>query len=178
MKLNKEQETYIEEKLNALSKSKFRSSFHLRNYMIDMIKEKGMDTIEKHCIDFIEKNLFRITSEKYEKEDDDSVVLFCASSVSEEVHQAGLEIRRLLAENKDLQFRDIAFVSGDIEGYAPYIESEFQKMGIPYYIDRTSGIKLNPMVDVVYEYTDASGETVTETVQEVFYGAYNELAEK
>ena len=105
-------------------------------------------------IDFIEKNLFRISPEKYEKEDDDSVVLFCASNVSEEVHQAGLEIRRLLAENKDLQFRDIAFVSGDIEGYAPYIETEFQKMQIPYYIDRTSGIRLNPLIEGVRSVID------------------------
>lgn len=105
-------------------------------------------------IDFIEKNLFRISSEKYEKEDDDSVVLFCASNVSEEVHQAGLEIRRLLAENKDLQFRDIALVSGDIEGYAPYIETEFQKMQIPYYIDRTSGIRLNPLIEGVRSVID------------------------
>lgn len=105
-------------------------------------------------IDFIENNLFRISSEKYEKEDDGSVVLFCASSVSEEVHQAGLEIRRLLSENKVLQFRDIAFVSGDIEGYAPYIETEFQKMGIPYYIDRTSGIRLNPLIEGVRSVID------------------------
>ena len=43
--------------LNRLSKSKFRSSFHLRKYMFDYIKDKGLDTIEKHTIDFINKNL-------------------------------------------------------------------------------------------------------------------------
>ena len=105
-------------------------------------------------IDFIEKNLFRINSEKYEKESDDSLTLFCASSISEEVHQAGIEIRRLLGENKDLQFRDIAFVTGDIEGYAPSVESEFGKMGIPVFIDRTSGIRLNPLMEGVRSVID------------------------
>jgi len=57
MKLNKIQEEYINEKLKSLEKSKFRSSFHLRKYMLKMIEEKGMDTIEKHCEDFIQKNI-------------------------------------------------------------------------------------------------------------------------
>ena len=57
MKLNKIQEEYIEERLKQLKKSKFRSSFHLRKYMHKMIEEKGIDVIEKHCEDFIEKNL-------------------------------------------------------------------------------------------------------------------------
>ena len=51
---------YINNKLNALSKSKFRSSFHLRKYMIDYINNKGMNTIESHTEDFIEKNLSKL----------------------------------------------------------------------------------------------------------------------
>lgn len=40
-----------------LSKSKFRSSFHLRKYMIDYVNEKGLDVIESHAYDFINKKL-------------------------------------------------------------------------------------------------------------------------
>ena len=43
--------------LDKLSKSKFRSSFHLRKYMINYIDDKGIDTIKKHAYDFIEKRL-------------------------------------------------------------------------------------------------------------------------
>jgi len=57
MELNQTQKLYIRKKLDSLSKSKFRSSFHLRKYMINMIDEKGINTIEKHCEDFINKNL-------------------------------------------------------------------------------------------------------------------------
>ena len=39
--------------LEKLSKSKFRSSFHLRKYMIDYIDEKGIDKIREHAYDFI-----------------------------------------------------------------------------------------------------------------------------
>ena len=47
----------IYKKLNELSKSKFRSSFHLRKYMINYIDEKGMNIIKKHTIDFINQKL-------------------------------------------------------------------------------------------------------------------------
>ena len=43
--------------LNNLSKSKFRSSFHLRKYMIDYINDKGTDTIKKHAQNFISERL-------------------------------------------------------------------------------------------------------------------------
>ncbi len=43
--------------LDRLSKSKFRSSFHLKEKDIIYIKEKGIDTIRKHAYDFIKKRL-------------------------------------------------------------------------------------------------------------------------
>ncbi len=47
----------INEKLNALSKSKFRSSKHLTKKEILYTKEKGLDTIKKHAYDFINARL-------------------------------------------------------------------------------------------------------------------------
>lgn len=43
--------------LDSLSKSKFRNSFHLNKKMKDYVKEKGMDVIEIHAYDFINKRL-------------------------------------------------------------------------------------------------------------------------
>ena len=50
-------EKYIESKLYSLSKSKFRSSFHLNSKMKDYIKEKGIDKIKSDTYDFITKRL-------------------------------------------------------------------------------------------------------------------------
>ena len=47
----------INEILTRLSKSKFRSSFHLRKYMIKYIDDKGLDTIKEHTYDFIKTRL-------------------------------------------------------------------------------------------------------------------------
>ncbi len=43
--------------LDKLSKSKFRSSFHLRKYMIEYIDDKGLEVIRSHAYDFIKKRL-------------------------------------------------------------------------------------------------------------------------
>ena len=43
--------------LDNLSKSKFRSSFHLRKYMISYIDEKGFKKRKEHAYDFITKRL-------------------------------------------------------------------------------------------------------------------------
>ena len=43
--------------LDRLSKSKFRSSFHLNNKMKDYVNDKGLDKIREHTLDFICKRL-------------------------------------------------------------------------------------------------------------------------
>ena len=47
----------MEDILYKLSKSKFRSSFHLKEKDIVYIKEKGMDKIREHAYDFITQRL-------------------------------------------------------------------------------------------------------------------------
>ena len=47
----------IDDVLKSLSLSKFRSSFHLRKYMIEYIDDKGLDVIREHAHDFIVKRI-------------------------------------------------------------------------------------------------------------------------
>lgn len=46
-----------ENMLEKLSKSKFRSSFHLTKYMRVYIDQKGLEIIKKHAYDFINNRL-------------------------------------------------------------------------------------------------------------------------
>ena len=57
MELNNKQIEYINNKLKSLSKSKFRNNFHLRKYMINYIKEKGLGKIEEHTRELLIKNI-------------------------------------------------------------------------------------------------------------------------
>lgn len=43
--------------LNALSKSNFRSKFHLKQKDKDYVKDKGIEKIREHAYDFINKRL-------------------------------------------------------------------------------------------------------------------------
>ena len=95
----------------------------------------------------LEQNLFRYDVKAFEGEQD-SIHLMEATTPAEEVHQVGLAILELV-RTKDMAFRDIALISGDLESYAPHIEMEFAQMEIPCYIDRTRGIVLNPMIEYI-----------------------------
>lgn len=60
----------IDEALEKLSKSKFRSSFHLKEKDIEYINKVGMDKIKQHAKDFIKKDLhhntFPMTESKHQ----------------------------------------------------------------------------------------------------------------
>lgn len=95
----------------------------------------------------LEENLFRYRFAPYDKPTEE-IRMFCAMTPGDEVRQAGLEMKRLVRE-EGLAFRDIAVITGDLEGYAPYVESEFAQMEIPCFVDRTRGIVLNPMTEYI-----------------------------
>lgn len=50
--------------INKLQKSKFRSSFKLKQKDIDYINEKGMPMIKRHAVDFINQKLAPANPEK------------------------------------------------------------------------------------------------------------------
>lgn len=55
--MNHAEEKIIAYKLTQVSKSTFRSRFHLTKKDKDYIQQKGLDTIEKHAQDFISLRL-------------------------------------------------------------------------------------------------------------------------
>ena len=51
------EEEFIKNQLEALSKSKFRSSFYLKEKDKKYIEDKGLDKIKEHAYDFIKNRL-------------------------------------------------------------------------------------------------------------------------
>ncbi|MDR2043287.1 MAG: exodeoxyribonuclease V subunit gamma [Clostridium sp.] len=93
----------------------------------------------------LERQIFRYQVKAFAQKQD-SVRLFEATSPQEEVHQAGLLLLEQIRE-RGISYRDIAVITGDLEAYAPYVETEFAQLGLPYFLDRTKGIVLNPMTE-------------------------------
>ena len=102
---------------------------------------------EAPALNYLEQNLFRYQYEPY-MEKQQEIHMYEAISPREEVHQTALYIRHLIRE-QGFNYRDIAVVIGDLEGYASYVETEFGQLEIPCFLDRTRGIVLNPMIEYI-----------------------------
>lgn len=95
----------------------------------------------------LEQNLFRYTYTPFD-EPQEEIRILESLTLKDEVHQTALAIRDLICK-KGYAYRDIAVITGNLEAYASYVESEFGQLEIPCFMDRTRGITLNPMTEYI-----------------------------
>ena len=113
-----------------------------------VIEPKELPRFQKgSALQWLEGNLFRAGAQPFEEETE-AIHIVDATDIKEEVHQLGLKILQLIRE-KGYQYREIAVIAGDLETYSAYVEEEFSDMDIPCYIDKTRGITLNPMTQMI-----------------------------
>ena len=94
---------------------------------------------------FLERHFLRFGSqEKYPKVPE-GISLTLARTPKEEVECAADEILRLVRE-QGWRYREIAVVTGDLEGYRPFLEREFTRAEIPFFMDKKKGLMGNPLV--------------------------------
>ncbi|MEG1848770.1 MAG: helicase-exonuclease AddAB subunit AddB [Lachnospiraceae bacterium] len=98
-------------------------------------------------LSYLEQALFRFGIKPYEQEQH-QVSIYEAQNPSAEVHHLCKQIHALIRE-QGYCYRDIAVVTGDLPGYAHFIENEFEKYAIPCFLDQTSGIVLNPAIEYI-----------------------------
>ena len=95
----------------------------------------------------LERELFRYPYQVYQGKQD-SIRVFEASSPKEELRQICLEIRRIV-RGQDYCYRDIAVVTGDLERYGFLAREMFQRFGIPFFVDQTNKLVLNPFIEFI-----------------------------
>lgn len=95
----------------------------------------------------LERELFRYPYREF-KGEQDSIRIFEASNPREELRQVCLKIRQLVRE-QNYCYRDIAVVTGDLERYGFLAQEEFSRYGIPYFLDRTNKLVLNPFIEFI-----------------------------
>ncbi|MBO6241347.1 MAG: PD-(D/E)XK nuclease family protein [Butyrivibrio sp.] len=98
-------------------------------------------------LSFLEQNLFRYKTAKYQG-GQDSICIYTASSPLEEVRQTFIKISDLVRE-KGYEYRDIALVCGGLDNYSDNLEEEARKFNIPVYIDKNSSLLLNPFIEYI-----------------------------
>lgn len=76
------------------------------------------------------------------------ISFFAGSNPEEEIHMVFNRIVKLVRDN-GYHYRDIAILSGDIEAYRHPIERCLSKHDIPFFIDRTEPVLLNPFIEYI-----------------------------
>ncbi len=75
----------------------------------------------------------------------DKIHLFEAEDKSAEAEYVAVKIRRAMAENETLRFKDISVLVSDVAGYSLPLKKAFGEFGIPYFIDEKRSLKRHPV---------------------------------
>ena len=95
----------------------------------------------------LEQNLFRSRRQSYGGIPNE-ISMHISKNPAAEVHFAARTISYLVRE-KDLRYRDIAVITGDLSSYNNYVKHIFPQYEIPAFVDETRQILLNPCLEFV-----------------------------
>lgn len=109
--------------LNRLSKSKFRSSFHLKDKDILYIEDKGIDKIRNHAYDFVTKRLADASNVTDGKQTPiKGHPVFIAQHATGTCCRRCLEKWHYISKNKNMTDDDIKYV---VDIIMSWIEKEY-----------------------------------------------------
>ncbi|MBD5451160.1 MAG: helicase-exonuclease AddAB subunit AddB [Lachnospiraceae bacterium] len=114
----------------------------------EVITEKQVFRYKNNVgLSHLERELFRYPYREFQQEPN-SIQIFEASNPKEELRQVCLKIRQLVREEQYC-YRDIAVVTGDLERYGFLAGEEFSRFKIPFFLDRTNKLVLNPFIEFI-----------------------------
>lgn len=105
------QNKMIQNRLDVLSKSKFRSSFSLKKKDLEYINDKGMDKIKDHAHDFILKRLAsKVLSNDGKQTPMRGHPVFIAQHATATCCRGCIEKWHKISKNKDLNDNEINYI--------------------------------------------------------------------
>ncbi|MGX7243459.1 PD-(D/E)XK nuclease family protein [Enterococcus quebecensis] len=109
-----------------------------------LIVNDGLKTLEDYWVKAQENH-----PQKNKKMiDDDSVQLWCAENLKEEISHIAKEIRRLVVE-ENYRYKDIQILTRELDSYETMIEPVFSLHEIPIYLDRDMAMEQHPLVEFI-----------------------------
>ena len=99
----------------------------------------------KSALYFMEQNLFRPWSKKWQDKTDE-IQMSLHRNPKEELMFVANEIASLVRKEK-YHYADIAVVTGDVNLYANYAAEAFEPYAIPFFVDQTKTILYHPLVE-------------------------------
>ena len=102
-----------------------------------------------------------------------SVHLMCGRTVRDEIGMVRKKIDDLVRKG-GYRYRDIAVLAGDIESYRHPVERQFSSAAIPFFIDRSEPVLLNPFIEYIRAFISVFSENYSQ--QAVFSFLKSRLA--
>lgn len=95
----------------------------------------------------LEQNLFSYPYKTYEGETSE-ICLYTSINKYTEVEETARDIVKACREN-GIRYKDIAVITGDLEGYEKIVSAVFDEYEIPYFIDGKREINANPLIVLI-----------------------------
>lgn len=113
------------------------------------LKERPSFRFAEHPqLDYLERNLFRYRRGQYEGPEDGSLELYQGTNPAGEIGYVVHRIQKMVKDD-GFRYRDIAVITGDLEGYGKEIAHQFEQQEIPCFMDDKKNILDNPMVELI-----------------------------
>ncbi len=138
--------------------------FHMSSRMVSRLSELADKNQVRQCEDiwltkrprfaeapelaFLEKHLFRYRSVRYPETMGEGLELYQGAGPTQEIAHVVHRIQQLVCK-EGLRYRDVAVVTGDLDGYGKEIAHQFEQNEIPYFLDDKRTILDNPMVELI-----------------------------
>lgn len=99
------------------------------------------------ALSFLERHFLRYDGAVFAGKPE-GISVFRAANPAAEAARAASAILRLVKQ-RGFRWRDIAVVAADFENYAPLLQHEFMRQGIPCYMDRNLSVAANPLPELL-----------------------------
>ncbi|MGN0158448.1 MAG: helicase-exonuclease AddAB subunit AddB [Brotaphodocola sp.] len=97
---------------------------------------------------WLEQNLFRYRGNTYHGTMSGSLELYQANNPTDEVAGVVHRIQQLIRD-EGMKYREIAVVTGDLNGYGREVVHQFETNQIPFFLDDKKTLMNNPMVELI-----------------------------
>lgn len=145
----------------------FYMSHQMAAHLEKMVQEQGIKKLddiwmpspsarlqESPELAWLEQNLFRYRSSVYHGAMNGNLELYQANNPAEEISGVVHRIQQLVRE-EGMRYREIAVVTGDLNGYGRELVHQLEKNQIPYFLDDKKTLMNNPMVEFIRAALDA-----------------------
>lgn len=120
--------------------------------VLELVKLADTNRFKSQELKHLEKNIYNIQYNRYEKDNED-IKLFLATNPYSEIEYVAKNIIKLVREQK-MRYRDISIITKNVDTYSSLIKAIFTKYKIPVFIDEERDLSQNVLIKYILSVLD------------------------